>query len=70
MGGNADRMFPAPAAELSFNNPVAQKNPIMGKLKQKMIEGCADQVPAEVREAVDAYLTAKGAVAKNRWKHV
>ena len=28
-----------------------RKNPIMGKLKQKMIEGCADQVPAEVREA-------------------
>ena len=51
MGGNADRMFPAPAAELSFNNPVAQRNPIMGKLKQEMIEGCADQVPAEVREA-------------------
>ena len=40
----------------------------MGKLKQKMIEGCADQVPAEVREAVDAYLTAKGVVAKNREK--
>jgi DNA-binding NarL/FixJ family response regulator len=40
----------------------------MGELKQTMIDGCADEVPAEVREAADDYLTAKRAVARNREK--
>jgi hypothetical protein len=40
----------------------------MGRPKQQMLEGTTDEAPASVRDAADAYLTAKRSVAKFREK--